>query len=276
MTPLPRSTDSFIRLVQERLQHTSTTTFGFRTNGDLQRISAVLFLLGKAANGDPVLILNKRSRLVRQPGDLCCPGGGVSPTFDSLLSKGLSLPAAPLARWPHGRWWRRHRPREYPKLSLLLATALREGFEEMRLNPLGVDFLGPMPAQQLVMFKRAIYPLVAWVRRQRRFIPNWEVDKIVRIPMASFFNDRNYARYRISFQTGGTGKPAPSDREMPCFVHRHNGEYELLWGATFRITTTFLTSIFGYEPPAMASLPVIHRRLDRRYLKGSLLQRGRQ
>ncbi|MBC2712690.1 MAG: hypothetical protein HGJ94_17395 [Desulfosarcina sp.] len=269
MPALPQPPESFIRLVQDRLHHRSPTTFAFNTNGDLSQVSAVLFLLGKDPNGEPFLILNKRSQRVRQSADLCCPGGGISPPMDFLLSKWLNLPATPLSRWPHGTWWRRHRKTDFPKLALLLAAALREGLEEMRLNPLGVTFLGPMPAQQLVMFKRAIYPLVGWVNRQRRFFPNWEVEKIVRIPVAALFDAGNYARYRISFKTGTPGAPDMPHRDMPCFVHRHNGQDELLWGATYRITEQFLNTIFGYLPPSMESLPVIHRRLDRHYLEGT-------
>jgi hypothetical protein len=175
----------------------------------------------------------------------------------------------PLRRWPLGSWWRRHRRTDLPKLALLLAAALREGFEEMRLNPLRVKFLGPLHAEHLVMFKRAIYPMVAWVDQQQRFIPNWEVEKIVRIPVAAFFDPGNYARYRISFDAGVAGAPEVPVREFPCFVQRHNGETELLWGATYRIVEQFLNTIFGYIPPRAASLPVIRRRLSRCYLGGA-------
>lgn len=270
-SPVPtlfRSSESLVRLIQDRLHLHAPDSLTFNTNGDLRRISAVLFLLGKNANGDPCLILNKRSRQVPQPGDLCCPGGGISPALDSLLARGLNLPATPLARWPHRTWWWRYRKSDFPKLALLLAAGLREGLEEMRLNPFGVRFLGPMAAQQLVMFKRAIYPLVGWVNRQRRFYPNWEVDKIVRIPVSAFFESGNYARYRISFMSGTPGEPDMPFRDMPCFVHRNKGQDELLWGATYRITEAFLKTIFGYVPPAMGSLPVIHRRLDRDYIEG--------
>lgn len=260
---------AWARLVQDRLHRHAATAFDFNADGDLRRISAVLFLLGTDSTGAPCIILNKRSRHVSQPGDLCCPGGGISPTIDSLLARWLNLPATPLRRWPLGTWWRRHRRQDFPKLALLLAAALREGLEEMRLNPLGVRFLGPLPAQHLVMFRRAIYPLVAWVNRQRRFFPNWEVEKIVRIPVAAFFDPGNYARYRISFAGGSPGLPEMPDREMSCFVHRHQGTDELLWGATYRITKQFLKTIFDFAPPAVESLPVIRRRLDRRYLEGA-------
>lgn len=271
MSPLPHDTDTLLHLVRRRLFKCPPGSFTFNANGDLKQISAVLFLLGNdPLTGKPVLILNKRSRHVRQPGDLCCPGGGVSPTVDNLLTRLLHLPVTPLSRWPLAKWWRRYRRSDFTKLSLLLATGLREGFEEMRLNPFGVTFLGPLPVQHLVLFKRAIYPLVGWVNRQQRFYPNWEVERIVRIPVADFFNPDNYARYRISFPQL-TGMPAPADREMPCFVHRQNGHAELLWGATFRITATFLETIFGTVLPQLSTLPVIHRNLAGGYLDGSLL-----
>ena len=269
MPVLPRSSKSLIRLLEERLHRPSSATFTFNANGDLSLNSAVLFLLGTGSSGEPVLILNKRSRRVRQAGDLCCPGGGIAPFIDRLLARWLNLPTMPLSRWPHGSWWRRNREADFQKLALLLAAALREGFEEMRLNPLGVRFLGPMPAQHLLMFKRAIYPMVGWVNRQKRFFPNWEVEKIVTIPVAAFFDEGNYARYRISFKTGTPGIPDMPYRDMPCFIHRHNGDKELLWGATYRIAERFLKTSFGYVPPPMTSLPVVHRQLGPHYLEGA-------
>jgi hypothetical protein len=265
---IPPPTASLPRFVQDRLDSQPPEVFAFNENGDLSKISAVLFLLGPGSDGKPVLILNKRSRHVRQPGDLCCPGGGVQPTLDSFLARWLRLPAPPLSRWPKGFWWRRYREKDWIKLALLLAAALREGFEEMRLNPLGIRFLGPMAAQRLVMFRRTIYPLVGWVPRQRLFFPNWEVEKIVRIPLASLLEADNYACCRISFQDIMSGGADIPYRDMPCFVHRDNGREELLWGATYRLTERFLHIVFGYRPPAVDTLPVVPMRLDNRYLEG--------
>jgi hypothetical protein len=266
-----RASETFIRGVQDRLSSQAPTVFEFNPHGDLETVSAVLFLLGPGADGWPELILNKRSQRVRQAGDLCCPGGGISPRIDSWLARGLLLPAMPLQRWAQRPRWRRYPEKALPKIALLLAAALREGFEEMRLNPLGVEFLAPMPAQRLVLFQRVIYPLVGWVARQRRFIPNWEVDKIVRIPLAALLDPVNYARYRISFSEIAAAAPIRPDRDMPCFRHRHQGQTELLWGATYRIVEQFLKAVFDFIPPAMESLPIIHRRLNRAYLEGALV-----
>ena len=101
--------------------------------------SAVLFLLGMhrfpgRVHPEPCLIFNERSQQVRQPGDLCFPGGGIMPRFDPVLARLLNLPGSPLARWPQWSTWRRNYPGAATRMALCLATGLRESFEEMRLN----------------------------------------------------------------------------------------------------------------------------------------------
>ena len=186
---------------------------------DWQSASAVLFLLGRhpqqgRLSGEPCLILNKRSEKVRQPGDLCCPGGRVSPRLDTGLATFLKLPIFHLARWPHWPHWHKTRPRDAKRLRLLLATGVRESIEEMRLSPFGLKFLGPLPAQQLVMFQRVIYPMVVWVSGQKRFYPNWEVEKIIYIPLRDLLNPAGYARYRLRFGDQPGHTPV---NIFPCF-----------------------------------------------------------
>lgn len=101
----------------------------------------------------------------------------MTPGVDAVLARLLHLPLAPLARWPHWRHWQRRCPAEAHQLALRLATGVRESLEEMRLNPFGIRFLGPLPPQRLVMFRRVIYPMAGWVPHQHRFFPNWEVEK---------------------------------------------------------------------------------------------------
>lgn len=230
--------------------------------------SAVLLLLGNhCGNGgfDPCLILNKRSINVRQGGDLCCPGGSVHLRVDRLLARVFSLPGFPLARWPFWRAWRRRYPGQAAGLALMLATSLRESLEEMRLNPMGVNFLGPLPTQHLVMFRKAIFPMAGWIGRQKRYFPNWEVEKIVRIPLQELMNPENYACYRLYFKSARPAGSPGERKDFPCFVHRNASEAELLWGATYRITTAFLDRVFGFRPPAPETLRVINGVLGENY-----------
>jgi hypothetical protein len=227
-----------------------------------------LFLLGLhpqtgSLSGEPCLILNKRSVKVRQPGDLCCPGGRVSRRLDAGLATLLKLPILHLARWPHWPRWRKTRPRDAKWLRLLLATGVRESIEEMRLNPFGLTFLGPLPAQPLVMFQRIIYPMVVWVSGQKRFYPNWEVEKIIYIPLRDLLNSTRYARYRLRFEAQST---TPQINTFPCFRYAKGNKEEVLWGATYRITAVFLDCVFGFVPPDLNSLPEIHGSLSRSYL----------
>jgi len=246
-------------------------------SGDIKNsssASAVLFLLGLMDEGnrvplEPCLILNKRSLKVKQAGDLCCPGGSISSRLDSFLAKLLYLPGSSLSNWPYWHKWRKEQHRQARRLALLFATSLREGFEEMRLNPFRVKFLGPLPPQQLVMFQRVIYPMVCWISGQKRFSPNWEVEKVVYIPLKNLLMRSNYARYRLNIKTPHKNEKNPIIKDFPCFLHEHNNSVEKLWGATFRITMVFLEIVFGFKPPDIESLPVVHGTLDENYLTGN-------
>ena len=124
--------------------HNSRQAIFSMEDADLATASAVLFLLGRQPGKtnhpeEICLILNKRSANVRQAGDLCCPGGRVSPRLDTGLAKLLNLPLLPLARWPYWPGWRQRRSHDVRWLRLLLATGLRESVEEMRLNPFGLN-----------------------------------------------------------------------------------------------------------------------------------------
>ena len=238
-----------------------------------QTSAGVILLLGKGPtrkhfSNEPCLILNKRSSKVRQPGDLCFPGGSIAPRFDAALAAALALPITPLGRWPYWSRWKRNDLRAARSLALLWATGLRESLEEMRLNPFGIKFLGPLPPQNLVMFRRRIYPLAAWTHSQKRFFPNWEVEKIIHIPLKALLNPTSYRRYRLEMQLPADDQQSTSIRDFPCFEFQHKGDREVLWGATFRITVQFLEYIFGFKLPDPTTLPVIEGRLDSTYLSG--------
>ena len=135
----------------------------------------------------------------------------------------------------------------------------------MRLNPFSVRFLGPLPAQQLVMFQRIIHPMAAWVNGSPRYRPNWEVERIVRIRIEDLLDPSRYRRYRIVYAPGVAEERGRPFDEFPAYRHRGRRGAELLWGATFRITTAFLHLIFGFSPPETRTLPVVSGRLDESY-----------
>jgi 8-oxo-dGTP pyrophosphatase MutT (NUDIX family) len=261
------------RIMQALDSHTSRMAVFDTAAADLTATSAVLLLLGRCGEaadqpGDICLILNKRSARVRQAGDLCCPGGRVNPRFDLYAARLLGLPSAPLGRWPRWRTWRRRRPVESRWLALYFATALREAFEEMRLNPLRVCFLGPLPHHRLVLFRRLIYPLAAWAPRQKRFKPNWEVERIMGIPLRQLLNPEHYIRYRLTMALSSEAQQPDQVREVPAFRFPSADGPAILWGATYRITQAFLQMVFGFSPPAMEGLPLVSGKLGKTYLTG--------
>jgi hypothetical protein len=243
--------------------------------------SSVLLLLGRMDAGDVRLlerwtcreeeiciVLNKRSRKVKQAGDLCCPGGGVEPVLDPRLARLLLLPGSPLWLWPHWGRLKSRSPQEARFLALLLATSLRESWEEMRLNPLCLRFLGFMPPQRLRLYRRVIYPMVGWVYLQKRFAPSWEVESIVRIPVASLLESDHYARFRLYIPDDLQERYPQATQDYPCFIHGEGRDTELLWGATYWIVTRFIERIFGYRPPDADSLPLVPGLLDEGYIHG--------
>lgn len=272
---LPTQPQALVQTIQHCLDGNGLAhNWGDLVLHDKIKGSAVLFLLTPFQTGakdafEPCLLLNKRSQKVIQPGDLCCPGGGVQP-LDKILSNALYWPFSPLRKWPAWRKWKAKDRQKARGLALLLTTALREGWEEMRLNPLKVSFMGPLPVQKLIMFNRQIYPLVGWVPPNMSLSPNWEVERIVYIPLRRLFDHRYYARYRLSFKTKDGDVQRKED--FPCFLHYGRKDEEILWGATFRITMDFLKRVFGFEMPDLSQAPVITRRLGPAYLNGSLMQ----
>lgn len=193
-----------------------------------ERMSSVLLLLGEILSGEDrvpevCIILNKRSKEVKQPGDLCCPGGAVE-KIDHFFARLLSFRGSILSRWPYWSELKRESPENARFLSLLYAAGLREAWEEMGVNPFRLVFLGPLPTHYLALFRRSIHPMVAWVSHQERFRLSWEVERIVKFPLRALLNPFNYAHYRIyvpdhlewRFKEAGTV-------DFPCFVYRTGG-----------------------------------------------------
>jgi hypothetical protein len=252
--------------------HAQRRTIYVADASEISATSAVLLPLGRRLQADGrcevCLILNKRSRQVRQAGDLCCPGGSVYPPIDFRAARLLSLPMLPLGRWPYWRAWRRSRPLEARWLALYLATSLRESFEEMRLNPLRIRFLGPLEPQRLILFRRLVYPLAAWIPHQKWLRPNWEVERIVSIPLRHLLDPSQYVRYRLTLALTQDPAAGVQTREHPAFRFATTHGTELLWGVTYRIIMSFLNCGFGFVAPPAENLPLVLGHLEKSYLTG--------
>jgi hypothetical protein len=213
--------------------------------------------------------LIKRSSRVSQPGDLSCPGGMIHPLLDRLLRPLLIHVPLPIIRGPARVYALRRDPESLRAVTLFLANALRESWEEIRLSPCRVRFLGPLPTYRLARFRRTIFPLAGFVGKPRPPRPNCEVEKVVEIPLASFFREDLIGCYTLSGpDAAGNGLAGPL--RFPCLIHRiPEGGEEILWGATFSIIVQFLTIVMDYRLPDWTRGPKIVRTLSAGYLKNA-------
>ena len=218
--------------------------------------------------GEYVFLLNKRSSSLPQGGDLCAPGGGAHPYLDAVTQKILHLGVLPGFR---GLGFERAKARGndvYEKILFYLGNALRESWEEIRLNPFNVEFLGPLPTYRLQSRRWIIFPLVGQVREKWTYQLSPEVEKIVPIPLAAFYRQESYGVYSLEIPEEMIAKGIPSPWVFPCLIAEGEGEEEILWGATFQIIRTFLKISFPFPLPPAPGQRVIHRPLLRTYLSG--------
>lgn len=221
---------------------------------------------GDPDRGEFVLQLIRRSSAVAQGGDLSGPGGMLSSRLDGILRFPLLLGATPVLRgFPRYRAKARG-SEEFAAIGLFLANALREAWEEIRLNPWNVEFLGPLPFRDLLLFTRTIFPVLGHVKKDTLFRPNEEVDRVVEIPLAAFFKEEHYGTYRISDNANGL----PSLFETPCLIWKSpEGVEDVLWGVTLQIVTDFLAIVFDFKPAGMGRSRLITRTLSPTYLQGN-------
>ena len=237
--------------------------------------AGVLFLLSFRTDplsrgpdsGEFFLHMIKRSATVAQGGDLSCPGGILDPRRDRA-GRCLLPRLFPIIPPAVNRELSRRDAATRRAVLLFLANALRESWEEVRLRPWQVRFLGALPPYSLLLLKRRIFPVVGLLDGTWRPRINTEVERIVEIPLLAFFDPANYAWFDFSLPdriSDRNGMPA----EFPCLLCREaDGRQEVLWGATFNITMTFLKIVADFERPAIAPDRVVRRTLTPGYLQG--------
>ncbi len=271
--------DLFLETVKKRLRASScnyTETYdGLKAKDGHQRhrlaAGVLLPLIFQNATGpDAVpggsfaIMLVKRSSMVAQSGDLSFPGGMLNPIWDRIL-RVIFLYCLRSLYDNQTRSFLAQQDKTTAKLITLFATtAFRESREEIRLSPFRTEFLGPLPTRNLVLFERTIFPIVGFVKSHKYLHPNAEAEKIVRIPLSSFYRPDFVARLRI-----GTPEQHEQTMEYPCLVYRDtDGQEEILWGATFHITVEFLKIVLDYELPEWRTKPVVSKILTPAYMSG--------
>lgn len=218
-----------------------------------------------------VLQLIKRSSLVPQPGDLSCPGGMLHPVVDRWLGRLISAGLTPMMRGRALSLARARGGRTLEHIGLFVANALRESWEEVRVNPFNIRLLGALPTRELYVFSRVIFPVVGLVRRGWVFQPNEEVERVIEIPLKDFFDKGRYGTLTVEIEsTLPFRHEVEPVRNFPCFLYTPpGGTEEVLWGATMSIVMNFLQIVFGFTLPESNSDRVVRKSLRPDYATGN-------
>ncbi|MBW2544555.1 MAG: CoA pyrophosphatase [Deltaproteobacteria bacterium] len=273
--------DAIIRQIVERLG-TAEINYHERTGGQDGRhekwleagvLIPLFFKTGQSTDkGEFVFLLSKRSAAVSQSGDLSGPGGKLEPFLDRFLRFFIVRLCPSILNGDALMYARKRGDAAFDSITLFLANAVRESWEEIRLSPFNIRFLGPLPPYSLRLFTKTIFPVVGLVEKKWNFHPNREVDKIVEIPLEAFCNEDNYGFFSIYSPADET----ETGWKFPCLIHEDNdGKEEILWGATFNIIMSFLEIVFDFKPPQIHPQKIITRVLHPDYLTGNLKRRSK-
>lgn len=240
----------------------------FFSKDAIPRLAAgvVLLLHYKQFNSDYseyAFQLIKRSDKVSQGGDISCPGGMLRPIFDKIFSILLNAGLFPSLHQQITNVTTGKDSDEINLINLFLVNALREAWEEIGLNPFRVSFLGALPCYSLMVAARTIFPLVCLVPEPFEFKLSSEVEKIIEIPISTFFDSSKYALLDIEMPFSSI----ITNKQFPCLtLVIDNGEQEILWGATFNIIMNFLRIISNESLPIPSSCETIKKVLSKDYI----------
>lgn len=108
-------------------------------------------------------------------------------------------------------------------------TALREGLEEIGLDPGVVDVLGELDEEPTLTSNFVIHPFVVTIPYPYEFrLCREEVDTVVEVPLSVLLDKSNFSE----------GTVIEGGRSLPAYYYRCEGG--VIWGATAKILRKFL------------------------------------
>ena len=230
--------------------------------------------IGSRPKGEYVFLLNKRSKRIPQGGDLCGPGGRSHYIWDSIFQRVFQMGLLPGAKGMRSRFlWGREK-RLYELILFFWSNALRESWEELRLNPVNIEFLGPLKTYRLESRRWIIFPLAGKIKKAWKPKLNPEVEKLVEIPLTAFFQPGHYAICKFEISKEMSPQGSPRSREVPCLMFGEEGKEEILWGATYNIIREFLKVVMDRPLPFPDGQRIVRRSLAFNYYTGS--QQGKR
>jgi len=276
--------ETTVKHIVERLRTAEIDYHGRSGSGryageDVKQIEAgvlipIFFRVDQFTGADKfVFLLSKRSASVPQSGDLSGLGGKLEPFVDRFLRFFIVHGFPPLLGGEALMYAREREKVVFDRIALFLANAVRESWEEARLSPFNIRFLGPLPPYPLKLFTKTIFPIMGLVEKRWKFHSSPEVDKMTAIPLETFYNTDNYNFFSIRYPDYTTDG-METERRFPCLTHTNTkGEEEILWGATFDIILSFLDIVFDFTPPEIQPDKIITRTLHPDYLTGNFKRR---
>lgn len=115
----------------------------------------------------------------------------------------------------------------------VLATALREGYEEVGLRPDDVEVLGELDDERTIGSLFIIHPFLAVIPYPYEFkLSVEEVDRLVEVPVEVVLDESNFEE-GIAIDNRGETVPA---------YFFHSGD-DVIWGATARILKKLLDMV---------------------------------
>ncbi len=164
------------------------------------RVAAVMLFVRQFEDGPNLLFIRRSEKVPNHKGQISFPGGGYHAEDDNLE-----------------------------------ATALREAWEELQLDPQTLKVLGPLPPTPTIVSNFVIHPFVAVPADPTQEInyqgDGFEVAEAFHVPLKALLEP---AAFRTETWTiGGYSRPAI------FYTYQHN----VIWGATAFILHNFLRQI---------------------------------